>query len=564
MTVSPLRSTSTHPPPIRSCPSERTQRLLPAPDYFWTSGADGVLRVARCGTCARLLHPSREVCPGCGGTEIGVAPVSGDATVIASTVNHQAWLPELDTPYVVAVVALAEDPRVRLTTNIVDVRPDEALIGRPVRVRFRQVADIWVPVFAPSKPARHRPEPVVVPEPRTSARRPPSASRFEHRTVISGVGRSRFGRRLEDSSGQLTEAACREAIADAGLRPADIDGLCGYPGAVAGHDDIGAVPIARRLGIDATWYRGAHEVPGQTGVVIAAMLAVAAGLCRHALCWTAVGTRLRPGLYADPVAGRVTGEARWQAPFGAMSPANWVALTASRYLDDYCADSTTRQEALAWVAIASRRHAAANPDALYRDPLDLASYRAGRPISTPFRMFDCDVPCDGALAVVVSAAEVAPDLPRPAVRVDAVGTQMTEVQSWDQGTLTHQPNVFGPARQLWSRASVSRTDVDLANLYDGFTFNVLCWLEALGFCGLGEAGDFVASGTRIGPRGELPVNPHGGQLACGRSNGFGQLHEAVLQLRGHAGERQVTGAQVAVVSSGGGIPANCMILTANR
>lgn len=539
------------------CPAELASRILPSAERFWASGADGVLRVGRCETCRRLLHPSRHVCPGCGGTEIGVAGVSGDATIVAGTVNHQRWLPELHVPYVIAIVALVEDSRVRLTTNIVGVEPGDVAIGMPVRVEFRQIDDVWLPVFAPTGDEPRR---VPVPEPRTTPRRAPTARRFEQRVVLSGIGRSRFGRRLDESTGDLTLTACRAAIADAGLTTADIDGICAYPGAVAGNDEIGAWTIARQLGVEANWVRGAHEVPGQTGVVIAAMLAVAAGLCRHVLCWTAVGTNQRPGLYSDPGAERVCGEPQWQAPFGALSPANWVALAASRYLADYRVDS----EALGSVAIASRRHAALNPEALYREPLDLATYRGGRPISTPLRIFDCDVPCDGAVAVVVSAAEVAPDLRQPPVRVDAVGTQVTEEQSWDQGTLTHQQNVFGPARHLWSRAGVSRDDVDLANLYDGFTFNVLSWLEALGFCGLGEAGDFVASGTRIGPGGELPLNPHGGQLSAGRSNGFGHLYEAVVQLRGQAGDRQVAGAQVALVSCGGGIPANCMILTADR
>ncbi|HEY1973873.1 MAG TPA: OB-fold domain-containing protein [Pseudonocardia sp.] len=539
------------------CPAELAGDIRPEPGPFWSSGADGVLRVGRCAGCARLLHPSARMCADCAGTAIGLAEVSGEATILACTTNHQRWLPELDTPYVIAVVGLDEDPRVRLTTNIVGAEPAEAVVGTPVRVEFRPVDDVWLPVF---RPRAGQPKQVAVAPPGTAVRRPPTSRRFERRAVLAGVGRSSFGRRLDQSIDQLTLAACRAAIADAGLRSSDIDGVCAYPGAVAGHHRVGVEAIARRLGIEANWWCGAHEVPGQTGVVIAAMLAIAAGLCRHVLCWTAVGTDLRPGLYAEAPTGRVTGEPCWQAPFGALSPANWVALAASRYFACYGADHGV----LGAVAMASRRHAMANPDALYREPLDLATYQAGRPISTPLRIYDCDVPCDGAVAVLVSAVESAGDLRQPAVRVDAVGTQLTERQSWDQGTLTHQQNVFGPARQLWSRASVSRPDIDLANLYDGFTFNVLCWLEALGFCGLGEAGDFLADGARIGPGGDLPVNPHGGQLSAGRSNGFGQLYEAVVQLRGQAGARQVDGAQVALVSSGGGIPANCMILTADR
>ncbi len=510
-------------------------------------------------TCSRLLHPSHELCPACGDTELDSVPVSGEATVVAYTVNHQRWTPELLPPYVIAVVALVEDPRVRLTTNIVGCGHSTVHVGMPVRVLFRQVEDVWLPVFAPTG-GETRDGRVPEPERLVAPSRP--SRRFEHRAVLSGIGRSPCGRRLSQSGLELVLAACRAAVDDAGLSAAEIDGLCAYPGAFGGPGsaDTATVTVGRALSIDPAWYSGAHEVPGQTGVVIEAMLAVAAGLCRHVLCWSSVGTRQRPGLYPAAAGGRIHGEAQWQEPFGAVSPANWVALAASQYLTRY----GVGREALCWVAVASRRHARRNPDALYSDPLDADAYFAGRAISTPFGIFDCDVPCDAAYAVVVSAADTVADLRQPVVRVDAVGTRLTEVQSWDQGTLTHQPNVFGPAAHLWSRSGVSREDVDLANLYDGFTFNVLSWIEALGFCGPGEASDFVSDGTRIGPGGDLPVNPHGGQLSSGRSNGYGQLYEAVVQLRGDAGLRQVAWAEVAVVTCGGGIPANCMLLTGER
>lgn len=140
------------------------------------------------------------------------------------------------------------------------------------------------------------------------------------------------------------------------------------------------------------------------------------------------------------------------------------------------------------------------------------------------------------------------------------GSQITEHQSWDQGPLTHQRNVFGPAAHLWIRTDLKADDVDAALLYGSFTFNVFSRLEGLGFCAPGEAATFVACGKRIGPGGSLPLNPHGGQLAAGRTNGYGNVIEAVLQLRGQAGPRQVAAAKVAVVSSGGGIPAGCMLL----
>ena len=219
------------------------------------------------------------------------------------------------------------------------------------------------------------------------------------------------------------------------------------------------------------------------------------------------------------------------------------------------------RDTLGWLAVSARRHALANPDALYAGDIGLDDYYAARTVSTPFGLFDCDVPCDGAVAVVVSARDTAADLRHPPVLVGAVGTQVTEQPSWDQSTLTRQPLVSGPAAHLWSRTDLRPADVDVACLYDGFTFNALSWLEALGFCGPGEGPAFVEGATRIGPGGDLPVNPHGGQLTAGRSNGFGHVHEAVLQLRGASGSRQVPGADVAVTTSGGGIPGVAILLT---
>jgi acetyl-CoA acetyltransferase len=164
------------------------------------------------------------------------------------------------------------------------------------------------------------------------------------------------------------------------------------------------------------------------------------------------------------------------------------------------------------------------------------------------------------VAFVISAVETAGDLRQRPVLVEAVGTKIDERQSWDQGTITHLPGVFGPAAHLWSRTDLTQADVDVAELYDGFSFNCISWLEALGFCGVGEAADFVAGGSRIALDGELPLNTHGGQLSGGRTHGYGFLHEAVLQLRGDAGDRQVAGAQVAAVSAGGGVPAGAFLL----
>jgi acetyl-CoA acetyltransferase len=216
---------------------------------------------------------------------------------------------------------------------------------------------------------------------------------------------------------------------------------------------------------------------------------------------------------------------------------------------------------LGLIALNGRANAARNPAAIYRDPMTMDDYLSARMISTPFGLYDCDVPADASIAVIVSDRGAVGDLPKPAVLVEAVGTQMTERVVWDQSTMTHEPQVLGPSAHLWSRTSLGPEDVDVALLYDGFTFNCLSWIEGLGFCKIGEAKDFLEGGRNIALQGGVvALNPHGGQLSAGRTHGMGLVHEAVVQLRGEGGARQVNDAQIAVVSSGGLTPAGAMLL----
>jgi acetyl-CoA acetyltransferase len=483
--------------------------------------------------------------------------VSGRATVIGFTVNHHQWHPDLEPPYVIANVALDEDASVRLTTNIVGCDPDAVHIGQRVHVRFEPQEDVWLPLFEPAGGTDGRD---LVGEPRLPSPRPPlSDARFEHRVVLSGVGRSAIGRRLLRDPLSLAVDACLEAVADAGLQLEDIDGLSTYPGAAGmGMSEGGVTAIEEALRIHPTWINGGGDLPGPGGSVIAAMLAVANGLCRHVLCfrtvWESTFATLRLGAGGG---GRVSGaHAEMRAPFGALSAATWIGMNANQYLHRYGAS----REMLGYIALNGRAGAARNPAAIYRDPMTMDDYLSARPITSPFGLYDCDVPCDASIALVVSDASVAADLPKTAVRIEAVGTQILERISWDQGTVTHEPQVLGQAAHLWTRTILRPADVDLALVYDGFTFNAISWLEGLGFCGFGEAQGWLDEGRRIALGGDLPVNPHGGQLSEGRTHGFGFLYEAMAQLRHEAGERQVVDARTAVVTSGGGTPSGVLLL----
>lgn len=534
-------------------------------EFFWTSGADGTLRVQACESCEALIHPPQPVCRYCRGRRLGPREVSGFATLIGFTVSHRFSLPGLPSPYVVAQVAIEEDPRVRLTTNVVGCDPAELELGMRLEVVFERHDDVWLPLFRPAD-GRTGPAPLpcdeVEPEDVHRHVRPMAApEKFEDKVAITGIGTSEIGRRLMVPPLSLTVQACERAIADAGLSFSDIDGLSTWPGAgpVSGFGEGGVGALESALGIRPTWYNGGGETFGPGGSVIAGMLAVAAGLARHVLCFRTVwestyGELVKAGRI-EPPSGRTPS---WLAPFGATSPAHTLAQNAQRHFHRY---GTTR-ETLGWIALNQRANAALNPTAIYREPLTMEDYLGARTITTPFGLYDCDVPCDASVAVIVSAKDVAADLAKPPVLVEAVGTQIIERIEWDQSTLTHEPQVLGQSAHLWSRTSLRPADVDVAQLYDGFTINFLSWLEALGFCGIGEAGDFLDGGKNIARDGMLPANTHGGQLSHGRTHGMGLIHEAVLQLRGEAGARQVPEAEVAVATSGGLTPSGVLLLRA--
>jgi acetyl-CoA acetyltransferase/uncharacterized OB-fold protein len=524
-------------------------------EFFWKSGADGRLRIQRCESCSSYIHPPQPVCRYCRGHALDPAEVSGYATLIGFTVSHRFTHPGLPSPYVVAHVALEDDPRVRLITNVVDSPADDLYLGMRMEVAFEQAEDVWLPVFRPCAQQPQAPAGVPADEPAPAEHwrhiRPMiRQEKFEDKAVITGIGQSQVGRRLMRSPVGLAVEAAERAVADAGLTVDDIDGLATYPGGLGftGMSEGGVTAVQSALGLNPTWFTSGLETFGPGGSVISAMMAVATGLARHVLCyrtvWESTYSELLKQGVIRPSGGRTTGA---QYVYGATSAAHTLALVAQRYFHKYGAS----RETLGWIAMNQRANAALNPTAIYRDPMTMEDYLSARLITTPFGLFDCDVPCDASTAVVVSAVEAARDRPRPPVYIEAVGTQVTERLEWDQSTLTHEPQVLGQAAHLWSRTSLRPADVDVAELYDGFTINCLSWIEGLGFCGIGEAKDFLDGGKNIARDGVLPLNTHGGQLSHGRTHGMGLLHEAITQLRGDGGERQVAEAKVAVVATGG-------------
>lgn len=558
--------------------------LEPDSEFYWKAAREGRLEMLCCGDCGWFVHPPRPVCSRCRGRELAPRALSGRGRVVSWTVNHQRWMPGLEEPYAIVVVELAEQPNLRLTTNLEGCDPDAIRIDLPVRVAFREGDEqIALPTFvaddtpegrAAVEGMRSRPAPE--PRPATDTARvlgrPPrrvtESERLERRAVLSGVGQSRVGRRLFRTDMDLTAEAALAAIDDAGLTPDDIDGIASYPGAMGaappGFAGPGIVEVQDALGLSVGWHLAGPEGSAQIAPVIAAALAVAAGLCRHALVYRTV-SEATAAARASSGGGRqgigagsrhVGGFASWLIPYGAMSAANWLAINCVRHMHEF---GTTREQ-LGRIALAGRRHAALNPNAVYREPMTMEDYLGARMVSWPFGLYDCDAPCDGSTAVVVSSADVARDLRHPAVRIEAVGTAMRSRPSWDQWEDLTTMAARDAAAQLWSRTDLEPSDVDCAQLYDGFSFLALTWIEALGFAGRGEGGPFVENG-RIELGGGLPMNTWGGQLSGGRLHGFGFLAEAIRQLRGECGERQVPDCEVVAVANGGGPVAGCMLLT---
>lgn len=377
---------------------------------------------------------------------------------------------------------------------------------------------------------------------------------------ITGIGMSEVGVRLTRSPLGLTLDAVREAIADAGLTLDQIDGVATYPGKMStflGFSPVSSDDVIEILGLNTRWHIGAAEATAQLGAIAEATMAVKAGLARHVLCFRTVyeaAALARPEEF-PPMERRkdVSGNSQWVSPFGAFSAANWTAQFAMRHMKRY---GLTREQ-LAQVALNDHANAARNPRAIVKKPLSMDEYMAARMISSPFCLYDCDRFTDASTVLIVSAGDALDEVKTTPIRI-AASAGSVERYSWDQAEWA---SAYPTGRDLWNNTDYTAKDVDTVQFYDGFAFQPITWLEGLGFCDVGEGGQFLEGGKRIALDGELPMNTGGGQLGWGRLHGFGFAYESVVQLRGEGGERQIAGdPKVAVATSGGGPMAAALLL----
>ena len=360
--------------------------------------------------------------------------------------------------------------------------------------------------------------------------------------AIVGIGETEVSRRSEATSVSLGLQAAIAAIRDAGLSPSDIDGVITQQ--TRANPQANASPLlAQRLGIRPVYVNDISLSGGAPSAMVAnAVAAIQAGLCSVVLCASGGGDQ--PLSREGRGRGRLsTGWEDFMNPFGAAAAPVSYALGARRHMHLY--GTTSRQ--FGAIAVACRKHAQLNPNAVMRKPMTLDDHQASRLLADPYRLLDCCVPAVGAGAVIVASAERARDLAQAAVHVSGIG--MSSLFA----TLEHADELAsaaaaGAATRAFAMAGVAPSDIDMAQLYDPFTSVVLVTLEDYGFCAKGEGGAFVENG-RIELGGDLPVNTHGGLMSQGHLGGIAHVTEAVRQLRGQAEGRQVEAARTAVVSS---------------
>ncbi|NUZ07462.1 acetyl-CoA acetyltransferase [Piscinibacter koreensis] len=370
-----------------------------------------------------------------------------------------------------------------------------------------------------------------------------SGSCLRGSAAIVGAALAGLGEAPGRSSEDIAIEASVRALAEAGLTTRHVDAVFGsLPGNA---NPLSALLIAEMLGIQPK-FTDNNRTGGSTflSYTLMAAMALKEGLCETALIFYGSNQRTASGKLVSSVKPFA-----YEAPYAPIFPATSYALAASRHMHAY---GTTREQ-LAAVAVAARAWANLNPQAFMRGPLSVADVLASRMVSSPLTVRDCCLVTDGGAAIVMTRADRARHLPKKPVYLLGAAAATTHMNIVAMADLTRTAAVDSGQRAM-AMAGVAPRDIDVVELYDAFTINTILFLEDLGFCAKGEGGAFVASGA-IAPGGALPVNTNGGGLSCVHPGMYGMftLVEAVQQLRGEAGERQVAGAELALCHGNGGV-----------
>jgi acetyl-CoA acetyltransferase len=381
------------------------------------------------------------------------------------------------------------------------------------------------------------------------------------KAAVVGIGATEFSKQSGRSELQLSVEAVLAGLGDAGLSATDVDGLVTFT-----MDTSSEIAVARELAIPELRFFSRVNYGGGAacGTVMQAAMAVATGVAEVVVCYRGFNERSGNRFGQVSVAANAQVNTNgldnaWTYPMGLGTPAATVAMAARRYMHEYGATS----EDFGRVAVADRKHAATNPDAFfYRKPITLEEHQASRMIAEPLHLLDCCQESDGAVAIVVTSVERARDLAQPAVEIAAAaqgsGPDQFVMTSYYRDPVSGLPEMGVVGRELWRQSGLRPEEIDTAVLYDHFTPYVLMQLEELGFCGRGEAADFIKHGA-IELGGRLPVNTHGGQLGEAYIHGMNGIAEGVRQMRGTS-VNQVEGARHVLVTAGTGVPTSGLVL----
>jgi acetyl-CoA acetyltransferase len=372
--------------------------------------------------------------------------------------------------------------------------------------------------------------------------------------AITGIGETAYVRGSPHSAFELQIEASLAAIRDAGLNPKDIDGI--IPIGITGAP---AEAFVMNFGIPDLRFSALSPMGGASGIgaLQLAAAAIATGLCNHVLVPAgrnvSSGARAGVRIHQMPQFHLVT---EFELPQGAIAPAQLYAPMARRHMELFGTTSLQFAE----IAVAFRDHALLNDNAVMKKPITVADHQASRMISDPFRLFDCSLESDGGAAFVVSSAERARDMRQPRVRLLGVAEGHPDSPSsiTQRGDMTRL-GIAKAAPIAFGMAGVSHHDIDVAEIYDCFTYIVLCQLEDMGFCKKGEGGPFVEGG-RLRLSGALPTTTHGGLLSQAHMLGMNHIVELVRQLRGQGGRAQVSGAEVGLVTGYGDLGDGAMAI----
>jgi acetyl-CoA acetyltransferase len=365
--------------------------------------------------------------------------------------------------------------------------------------------------------------------------------------AIAGVATFGCGEAPGFTDMELLARSARAAVADAGLKMSDIDGLC----TASAGASMWTMPVIEYLGLNPAYIDGTM-LGGSSFIahLLPAMQAIRSGQCSAVLvCYGSAQRTSTLGRREIGQLRRFVDPQPYEHPYEPAFPVAAYALAASRHMHEF---GTTREQ-LADVAVAARAWARLNPEAFMREPLSREDVLKSRMVSDPLSVRDCCLVTDGGGAYVLVSAERAKDLPKKPVYVlgNATAVWNRQISSMHDLTVTAASQ---SGREAFAMAGLTPKDMDVVALYDAFTINTILFLEDLGFCPKGEGGRFVENGA-IAPGGRLAVNTNGGGLSCTHPGMYGifALIEAVRQLRGDCGERQVKGAKTALAHGNGGM-----------